>query len=246
MKKRNISFWKLMGIVAGVAFITGGLVFTFALSVLYPEGRVDSQPFSESHAAVLTPLDTHNTYKFKMDDGNTGRTVAVPILMYHHVGLLPENPDALRQDLTVSPEDFAKQVAWFKQQGYTSVSLADVNEAVLVGKALPKKPIVFTFDDGYADVFEYAVPVLKSAGYTGSFAIITELPGVTENGNSYASWDKINEAKRDGMELVCHTVNHFDGSNIIKYNDSYIKTNLTKCREDLKTHTSTESTRQSI
>jgi hypothetical protein len=39
------------------------------------------------------------------------------ILMYHHVGPLPESADALRRDLTVSPENFESQVAWLKNQG---------------------------------------------------------------------------------------------------------------------------------
>src|SRR6185369_16338511 len=35
----------------------------------------------------------------------------VPVLMYHHVGVLPPHPDKIRLDLTVSTADFSEQIA---------------------------------------------------------------------------------------------------------------------------------------
>ncbi len=131
--------------------------------------------------------------------------VHVPVLMYHHVGEL-ENSDALAKDLTVSPQDFETQVQYFKNAGYNSVSLQQVYDAFENRTVLPAQPIVFTFDDGYADVFAYAVPVLEKYGYTGSFAIATELLGRS----TYANWDDVVTAHDLGMEIVSHTENHLD------------------------------------
>lgn len=152
----------------------------------------------------------------------------VPILMYHHVGSLPENADSLRKDLTVSSENFEEQVKWLKSQGYESVSLDDIYSASQKKFVLPKKSICFTFDDGYADVFANAVPILEKYGYTGSFAIITQFVGTPD----YADWSDIKKAHNEGMEIVSHTQNHFDGSSA-KYNSEFIYKNLEGSRSDL-------------
>lgn len=92
------------------------------------------------------------------DVATAATTVHVPILMYHHVGSLPPEADNVRRDLTVSPEAFEAQLRWLSGQGYEAVSLEQIYLATQGQLLLPKKPVVFTFDDGYADVFLEAVP----------------------------------------------------------------------------------------
>jgi len=154
-----------------------------------------------------------------------GRTLTVPILMYHHVGDLPKNCDSTRADLTVPTTNFEAEVKWLKDNGYTSISLENI---YLTGQGkfgLPKKPVVFTFDDGYKDVFINAVPILKKYGFTGSFGIITKNPGTTQGTNVYASWNDIKNAQNLGNEIVSHTQNHFDGKDP-KFSAGYIFKNL--------------------
>lgn len=158
--------------------------------------------------------------------------VTVPIFMYHHVGDLPQNPDALRRDLTVSTQNFTQQVEWLKSAGYHSVSLEQLYQSTQGKFELPKKPMVFTFDDGYEDVFLNAVPVLIKNGFIGSFGIVTTFPGQPD----YASWNEILAAKNAGMEIVSHTQDHFDGSNVRKYNSEFIYNNLSGSRKDLLDH----------
>jgi peptidoglycan/xylan/chitin deacetylase (PgdA/CDA1 family) len=137
-------------------------------------------------------------------------SIQAPILMYHHVG------DSLNteSDLTVSSKEFETQVQYFQDLGYTSVSLAEVYNAVELGGVLPAHPIVFTFDDGYKDVFTYAVPILQKHGFIGTFAIATELLGRP----GYAVWDDVIAAQKMGMEIVSHSENHLDLTNSI-YSD---------------------------
>lgn len=161
----------------------------------------------------------------------TGVGLFVPILMYHHVGPLPPESDGVRKDLTVSSQDFATQVAWLAHNGYTSVSLQDVYLATQNKFTLPRKPIVFTFDDGYADVFAYAVPLLQQYGMVGSFAVVPGFLGTPD----YATWADIISAKALGMEIVSHTENHFDGSSA-KFDSAYIEHNLRESLADLESH----------
>ena len=133
----------------------------------------------------------------------------VLVLMYHHVGDLTSQQratDPVGSDLTVSPADFEAQVSYLRNQGYQSVSVAQLYAALENGTNLPGKPLVFTFDDGYKDVFVNAIPILQKYGYTGSFAIPTELLGRP----GYAVWDDVVAADKEGMEILSHTENHLD------------------------------------
>jgi len=153
----------------------------------------------------------------------------VPILMYHHVGDYPQNADPVRRDLTVSTADFSAEMAWLAQQKYHTVTLAAVYAAASGGSPLPDKPIAITFDDGYSDVFMNAVPVLLKYGFVGSFAVITKFPGLPD----YASWNDIRQAQKQGMEIVSHTQDHFDGGNP-EFNYDFIKSDLLGSRRDLR------------
>ena len=164
-----------------------------------------------------------------------GQSVKVPILMYHHVGSLPAAPNVIRKDLTVSAADFEEQVKWLFDSGYTSIQLQDLYNFSKGQFRLPKKPVIFTFDDGYRDVFENAIPILKKYGFTGSFGIITQYPHTVSGDNFYASWEQISAAQAAGNEIVCHTQNHFDGLSP-KYNSEYIFQNLSGCQQDIVDH----------
>lgn len=161
------------------------------------------------------------------------RALTIPILMYHHVGDLPKNAGKTQTDLTVSTASFKAQVKWINSNSYTGVSLEDIYLASQNKFAMPKKPVVFTFDDGYSDVFQNAVPILKEYGYTGSFAIITQNPGTTAGNNVYAPWQAIAQAYLGGNEIVSHTQNHFDGSNP-KFSANYIYQNLSGSLVDIR------------
>ena len=161
----------------------------------------------------------------------SAQSLHVSIFMYHHVGDLPGNADRLRHDLTVSRGQFLEQVAWLKNQGYESITLDQVYQASQKKFALPDKPVVFKFDDGYRDAFEVAAPILKQHGYKGSFAVVPEFVGRAE----YASWEQIVSARNEGMEIVSHTYNHFDGGSV-KYSEAFIQHNLELSLAELDMH----------
>jgi peptidoglycan/xylan/chitin deacetylase (PgdA/CDA1 family) len=142
------------------------------------------------------------------------------------------NANSTRKDLTVPVDSFTNEVKWLAENNYTSISLGDIYLYSQGKFSLPKKPVVFTFDDGYSDVFQNAIPILKQYGFTASFAIISQWPGQTIGTNIYANWDAIKVAREQGMEIVCHTQNHFDGTNP-KFSADYIFSNLTGCKNDL-------------
>src|SRR5262249_49012701 len=81
------------------------------------------------------------------------------ILMYHKVNDLPDNPT------TVPVGIFDDQVGRLAELGYPVVGLDAVLDHYTLGVALPDKAVLITFDDGYRDTLENALPVLQKHGH---------------------------------------------------------------------------------
>ncbi len=136
------------------------------------------------------------------------RTLAVPILMYHYISGVPVNDPnpVLRQSLSVSPQLFSQQLDYLKQNGFHSITLNQLMNALYYGTSLPSKPIVLTFDDGYLDGYTAAYPALKAHGFSAMFYIITGKVGWQGQTN----WDQLREMLANGMQLGSHTIHHVD------------------------------------
>lgn len=128
--------------------------------------------------------------------------ILLPIFMYHHISSLPTH-NALDYGLTVTTADFNAQLDWLQQQGYHSVTMTDLFDAFYDGKMLPSKPMLLTFDDGYADMYTNALPALLAHHDRGVFYIITGMIG-----GNYMTWAQIQALARAGMQIASHTVHH--------------------------------------
>lgn len=138
----------------------------------------------------------------------TRRRLRVPILMYHYVSEPPEDADRYRRDLSVTPEQLDAQLGWLRDHDYTVVSLEDVARALHAGTRLPARPIVLTFDDGYADAYQHAFPLLKKHGVTATFFVVTEW--IDEGRAGYLTWDQAREMAAAGMSIQSHSRTHPD------------------------------------
>lgn len=127
-----------------------------------------------------------------------------PVLMYHYVSYPPEGADRVLTDLIVTPELFTEHLTYLRDEGFTSISLAQLWAGLLSGAPLPPKPIVLTFDDGYVDSYAHATPILAQFGMIGTFFIVANFmdqPG-------YLTWGQAAEMKNAGMEIGNHSVSH--------------------------------------
>lgn len=134
--------------------------------------------------------------------------VHVPILMYHYIGPLPDDADELRRALNVEPEAFEAQLRYLREAGYTTVTLYDIYDALTMGKPLPPKPIVLTFDDGYEDAYTYAMPLLQKYGDVGVFFVMADTADLHIPG--YLSWDQVRALADGGMDVEGHGRGHYD------------------------------------
>lgn len=120
--------------------------------------------------------------------------VSVPILMYHNF----TSDETSGSSYTVPLSRFEEHLTALQNDGYTSVTFADLIDFVYFGGELPEKPVLLTSDDGYAGVSGLAVPAAQRHGMTISCAVIGSLSGV----NGHFSFD---EDLPSGMEVVSHT-----------------------------------------
>lgn len=126
--------------------------------------------------------------------------------MYHHVGDLPPDADAVRKSLTVSEANFQAQLKYLAEQGYTPLRIADLINALQTGAPLPDKPIILTFDDGYDDSYLNVYPTLKEYHFVGTFFIIAAPTNYGSPG--YVRWEQILEMYNNGMEIGGHSLTH--------------------------------------
>ena len=181
------------GIESQVATVFPSVTFTPSptlIPTLTPTPFIPSTPVP-SLTPTLTP-DSNLTF--------TGPgPVLAPVLMYHHV-----KPYSTGSEYVVSVDQFNRQVQWLQEQGYQTISIADLVEAIQVGKLLPLKPIILTFDDGYLDVYQNAYPILQEAGYTATIYLIEN----TLNDYGYISDANIEELSDAGWEFGNHSATH--------------------------------------
>jgi len=130
----------------------------------------------------------------------------VPILMYHYISVNPRAPaDSLRTRLSVPPAQFAQQLAYLHQAHYTTITLDALVDALHGRTLLPPKPVVLTFDDGYADFFTNAYPLLRHYGDKATIYIITHKVGIP----GYLSWKQLHLlAAAPLITIAAHTRTH--------------------------------------
>ncbi len=139
------------------------------------------------------------------------RRVRVPILMYHYISDPPDPKDELRGDLSVTPDHFREQMQWLKENDYHPITPDDLANALTMGKKLPKRAILLTFDDGYIDAYTNAYPILKEFGFSGTFFVVTSW--VDEGKSGYINWDMARQMVKDGMYIQSHSRSHYDMRN---------------------------------
>lgn len=136
------------------------------------------------------------------------------ILAYHAIADLSDDP--VLAEYGVPPRLFEAQLDLLLDGGWSFVELDAVLAALAGERRLPRKALLLTFDDAYADLLDVASPILSKRGLPGVvFAVAGKLGGTNE-------WDrKIRAAPLDlldadglravaaaGIEVGAHTVSH--------------------------------------
>ena len=132
----------------------------------------------------------------------TTEDVGIPVLYYHSV--LPDSEVTTRNEVTISPENLKTQLQLVKDLGYTTLTMSELNDYIINNKEIPKKSILITFDDGYADNYVHAFPILKELDMKATIFVISS--GI--DGGYYMSSDQLKDMVNYGIDIESHTVNH--------------------------------------
>jgi peptidoglycan/xylan/chitin deacetylase (PgdA/CDA1 family) len=129
------------------------------------------------------------------------------VLMYHNIGEVAEDP----HDICVTSARFAEQLAWLADQGLRGVSMCELIAAIHAGTA--RGLVGLTFDDGYVNVLENAVPELVRHGFTATMFIVTGQLGGTNAWDDGPVWplmsaDQVRQVAAAGMEIGAHSATH--------------------------------------
>ena len=133
------------------------------------------------------------------------------ILMYHEV--TSERPHEIHG---VAVNQFAEQLNWLKESGYTVTTLAALlNQPGRVERHLWRNTVALTFDDGYVDNYENAWPILRQHNFSATIFLIAGLMGQTSRWRPGAlgqapllSWSQARDLAAQGLALGAHTLTH--------------------------------------
>ncbi len=138
----------------------------------------------------------------------------IPVVMYHKIVDAP--PEGSRHGTWVTRERFAAQLASLARRGYATITFRDYAAHLEGAFPLPRRPIILTFDDGYADNYTNAWPLLRQHRMTAVIFLVAD-PNVTTNRWDAAAGepqvpllgaDQIREMMDYGIEFGSHTLSH--------------------------------------
>lgn len=156
------------------------------------------------------------------------------ILMYHHV-CPPERVPTNRADLegwqfNIAPDDFRAQLQTLQKRGFEFVSLTDYVNSLHLPYRLRAKQMAITFDDGWRDNHEFALPILQSLGLTATFYVVTgEMQGV--DAAKRMSVRALQDLANAGMEIGGHSVTH---PNLATLSLERLQSELGDCKRKLQ------------
>lgn len=120
----------------------------------------------------------------------------LPILMYHH--LVPDGEAC--NEMTITAGRMEQDLQWLRDNGYHTV----LPRELAAGQALPEKPVLLTFDDGYRSNYELLFPLLQKYQMKAVISIIACMQEL--QADNFISWDMCREMNQSGLvEIGSHT-----------------------------------------
>jgi peptidoglycan/xylan/chitin deacetylase (PgdA/CDA1 family) len=152
------------------------------------------------------------------------------VLVYHTVG---QYPSGLPAGIDTTPREFARQLDWLLSKGYEVVPLEQIRMDA------PGRQVALTFDDGYADCLEHALPALAARRMPATIFVVAGWMGTRQQQGTeklgILQMDQIREiARMPGMEIGSHGMTH---RSLTKLSPSELEEELVRSRETLESAT---------
>src|SRR5258708_4793320 len=143
------------------------------------------------------------------------RWTPVPILMYHAVEDRPRAPRY--KHFYVTSDEFDWKMRWLKRSGYTAISFQTLADALAGNAPLPAKPVLLTFDDGYANLYTNVYPRLRELDWPYTVFVVSERVGKKNDwveplgyqATPLLTWSQIRDmAAKSRADFQPHTATH--------------------------------------
>lgn len=137
----------------------------------------------------------------------------IPILLYHAVA---DGVHGSFAPYAIDRARFGEHLDVLVEGGHTALTVTDLVTHLRSGASLPPRPVVVTFDDGFADFADAAWPELESRGLPATLyvtsgaldATSTWLGSQGEGDRRMLSWSALADLADAGCEIGAHTLSH--------------------------------------
>lgn len=133
----------------------------------------------------------------------------VPVLTYHSL-------DDSGSPISTPPAVFEEQMALLHARGYRGLSLSELLDGWESAR-LPARPLVLSFDDGFANLLDHGVPLLRELGFGASIFAVVDYCGRNNDWPSQPggiprlpllSLANLRDLASGGFEVGCHSSTH--------------------------------------
>ncbi len=116
----------------------------------------------------------------------------------------------------MTPGAFARQMRWLSAAGFRTIGLDEVCGSRESAIHVSRRSVVITFDDGFQDTFDHAVPILRAHNFSATFFVVTGLMGQTsrwlpaERGVEFPlfDWSSARRLEEWGFQCGSHSETH--------------------------------------
>jgi peptidoglycan/xylan/chitin deacetylase (PgdA/CDA1 family) len=154
----------------------------------------------------------------------------VPILCYHQIRDWKSTDSKSAKDYIIPVSTFKSHMKMLADSGYNTILPEQLYNYLVYGDALPKKPIMLTFDDTDLDQYTIAAPELKKYRFKAVYFIMT----VSLGRPRYMSREQVKKLSDEGNVIGSHTWDHH---NVKKYAGKDWETQIDKPTKTLETIT---------
>lgn len=124
----------------------------------------------------------------------------LPVFTYHHVDPKPKN------EIAITPGQFEQHLRILRDMGYQTITARELVDHQTRGTALPEKPVMITFDDGWRTQYTRAWPLLKKYGFKATFFVNPQ--PISQGYRAYMSQGMVATLAQAGNDIESHTWKH--------------------------------------
>ena len=127
----------------------------------------------------------------------------VPVLVYHNIS------PAEKGQLVTSPDSFAAQMRYLKQEGYHVIPFEYYLAYLQQNRQLPRRSVVLTFDDAHRGFAQHAYPVLSELEFRATMFVAVDQVSPRPNAPTL-TWSELRDLALKGLQVQAHSKSHGD------------------------------------